>query len=113
MIARTIAHARTSAVDPLLGRRYTGDTNLCGNVERRKMVARSMIHWYADLCCKRFGLAESVPATQQPEQRHAREDGLRRLLQWTMNRPSPVMSAVIALRYVPKCLPRDYRNANS
>ncbi len=113
MTIQTIFNARSCAVDPLLGRRYAGDGNHLGNVERRKMVARSMIHWYADLCCKRFGLAESVPATQQPEQRHAREDGLRRLLQWTMNRPSPVMSAVIALRYVPKCLPRDYRNANS
>ena len=68
MTAQTITSARTSAVDTLLGRRYTDDTNFFGNVERRKMVARSMIPWYADVCCNRFGLAESVPAAKQPEQ---------------------------------------------
>jgi hypothetical protein len=30
----------------------------------------------------------------QPEPRHAREDGLRHLLTWSIHRPSPVMSNV-------------------
>jgi hypothetical protein len=47
MIMRSIANARSCAVDPLLERRYTADTRLIGNVERRKMVARSMLRWYA------------------------------------------------------------------
>ncbi|WP_261342548.1 hypothetical protein [Roseimaritima multifibrata] len=38
-----------------------------------------------------------MSATQMPEQWHAPEDGLRCLLEWVINYPSPVMSAVIRL----------------
>ncbi len=47
MTMRSIANARSCAVDLLLERRITGDTHLVGNVECRKMVARSMLRWYA------------------------------------------------------------------
>jgi len=69
MIKRTIANARTCAVDPLLVGRDAGDTNDFGTVERRKMTVRSMIRWYADGWRNKFGLADSVPAAKQPEPR--------------------------------------------
>ena len=80
MIKRSIANARTCAVDPLLVGRYTGDTNFFGTDGRRKMAVRSMIRWYANRRRHRFGLAGSVPAAKQPEPRHEPEIAMARLL---------------------------------
>ena len=61
-------------------------------------VARSNPRWYAVGWSQRFGLAESEPAAREPEPRNAREDGLRRLHEWTINLPSPVISTVTRLK---------------
>jgi len=81
---RSIANARSCAVDAMLDRRHTGGINRIGNVDRRKMVARSMFHWYADGRCKRLALAESAPAAKQPEPKNAPEIARVR---WLMGSP--------------------------